>query len=128
MVVSNNYYVFMVKAVIYMPSDNLVPFDKLTVEKQRELASKGGRASVESRRRKKSLKQELLLLLEQGDTQNKVSLALVQKAMNGDTKAFEVLRDTIGEKPTDKQVISMENSPVDKLVQSIEGIKDADNK
>ena len=111
-----------------MPSDNLVPFDKLTVEKQRELASKGGKASVEARRRKKSLRQELLLLLEQGDTQNKVSLALVQKAMDGDTKAFEVLRDTIGEKPTDKQVISMENSPVDKLVQSIEGIKDADNK
>ena len=32
--------------------------------------------------------------------------ALIKKAANGDTKAFEVIRDTIGEKPTDKQEIT----------------------
>jgi hypothetical protein len=31
-----------------------------------------------------------------------VTLALIEKAMSGDTKAFEVIRDTIGEKPVDK--------------------------
>lgn len=28
--------------------------------------------------------------------------AIISKAENGDTKAFEVIRDTLGEKPTDK--------------------------
>ena len=41
-------------------------------------------------------------MLSQGDTQSKISLALIQKAINGDTKAFEVIRDSIGEKQTEK--------------------------
>lgn len=73
-----------------------------TTEEAREIGRKGGIASGEARRRRKTLKEELLLLLEQGDMQEKISLALIQKAMNGDTKAFEVLRDTVGEKPVDK--------------------------
>ena len=78
--------------------DNLIPqAHVLTVEEQ----SAGGRASAEARRRRKTLKEDLLILLEQGDTQEKVTLALLKKAMEGDTKAFEVLRDTIGEKPKD---------------------------
>lgn len=71
-------------------------------EEAREYGRKGGIASGEARRKRKTLKEELLLLLEQGNTQEKISLALLQKAMNGDTKAFEVLRDTVGEKPVDK--------------------------
>ena len=43
-----------------------------------------------------------MLLLESGNTQNKISLALIQKALKGDIKAFEVIRDTIGEKQSDK--------------------------
>ena len=31
-----------------------------------------------------------------------MSLAIIDKALNGDTKAFEVIRDSIGEKPKDK--------------------------
>ena len=82
--------------------ENLKPFNELTEKEQREIARKGGIASGESRKKRKTLKEELLLLLEKGDTQEKISLALLQKAMNGDTKAFEVLRDTVGEKPVDK--------------------------
>ena len=77
-------------------------FDNLTADEQLERAKKGGVASGESRRQRKTLKEELITLLEQGDTQEKISLALLQKAMNGDTKAFEVIRDSIGEKPVDK--------------------------
>jgi len=36
---------------------NLIPFDQLTEEEQRKIRSKGGRASVESRRRKKELRE-----------------------------------------------------------------------
>ena len=82
--------------------ENLKPFNELTEDKQRELSRKGGIASGEARRKRKTLREELLLLLEQDNFQEKISLALLQKATSGDTKAFEVLRDTIGEKPVDK--------------------------
>lgn len=73
-----------------------------TKEEARERGRRGGIKSGEVRAQRKTLKEELLLLLSQGDTQSKMSLALIQKAMNGDTKAFEVIRDSIGEKPVDK--------------------------
>ena len=85
-----------------MNESNLKPFNELTVEEQRKLAKKGGIASGKARRARKTLKEELLLLLSKGDTQQKISLALLQKAMDGDTKAFEVIRDSIGEKPIEK--------------------------
>lgn len=72
----------------------------------RERGRKGGLASVESRRKRKTLKEELLLMLSEGETQQSLTLALIEKAMSGDTKAFEVIRDTIGEKPIDKVMIA----------------------
>lgn len=81
---------------------NLVTADKRTLEERREIAKRAGKASVESRRRKKTLREELLAILSDGDTQNRVSLALVQQALLGNVKAFETLRDTIGQKPVEK--------------------------
>ena len=72
----------------------------------RERGRKGGLASGEARRKRKTLKEELLLMLSEGDTQQSVTIALIEKAMGGDTKAFEVIRDTIGEKPVDKVMIA----------------------
>ena len=80
-------------------NENLVDLRTRTTEEQREIARMGGIASGKARAARKTFKEELLLLLANGDTQEKISLALLQKAMNGDTKAFEVLRDTVGEKP-----------------------------
>lgn len=73
----------------------------------RERGRKGGLASVEARRKRKTLKEELLLMLSDGDIQQKISLALIDEAINGNnagsvTKAFEVIRDTIGERPFEK--------------------------
>lgn len=85
-----------------MNEENLIPFNKRTEEEQREIAKKGGKASAKARQERKALKDELLLLLSKGDTQQKVSLALIQQALEGNTKAFEIIRDTIGEKPVDK--------------------------
>ena len=82
--------------------ENLIPLNKRTKKKQREIAKSGGIASGESRRRKKQLKDDLIRLLETGDNQNNMCLELITKALNGDIRAFEVIRDTIGEKPTDK--------------------------
>jgi hypothetical protein len=75
-------------------------------EEARERGRKGGLASGEARRKRKTLKEELLLMLSEGETQQSVTLALIEKAMSGDTKAFEVIRDTIGEKPVDKVMIA----------------------
>lgn len=73
-----------------------------TSEQARENGRKGGKASAAARKRRKTLKEELLLLLSDGDTQESVTIALVKKAIQGDVKAFEVLRDTIGEKPVEE--------------------------
>lgn len=105
---------------------NLIKPDDLTPEQRRENASKAGKASVEAKRRRKTLKEELLLLLSDGDVQERLSLALIDEAMNGNkagsvTKAFEVIRDTIGEKPVDK----VENKNVD-IVIDLGDLEDAD--
>lgn len=85
-------------------SENLKPIR--SVDEAREKGKKGGEKSGEARRARKTLKEELLALLSSGDIQNKISVALLKKALKGNIKAFEVLRDTIGEKPTDKQEVS----------------------
>lgn len=85
-----------------MNEKNLIPFNERSEKEVRELAKKGGIKSGETRRRKKTFKQELTWLLEEGDTQKNITLALIKQALEGNTKAFEVIRDTVGEKPVDK--------------------------
>lgn len=113
---------------------NLTPF---TSEQSREEAvkngAKGGRASGESKRRKKTLREqmEMLLSLPVQDEQTRdfieslgiqpdevnnalaITLSMYQEALKGNTKAFELIRDTIGEKPTDR--LQIEEAPVIKL-------------
>ena len=75
---------------------------KVAREQRVANARKAGKVSARVKKERKTFKEELLMLLEEKDTQKKISVALVLKALDGDIKAFEVLRDTIGEKPTDK--------------------------
>lgn len=82
---------------------------KLNSFNDREIAKKAQQKSVESRKRNKTLKEELELLLLSDERQTKISLALLQEALNGNVKAFEVIRDTIGQKP--KDVIENINPP-----------------
>jgi len=89
-------------------ADNLVP---LTTEKAREVGRLGGIASGEAKRRKKTLRDELIALLETEDTQSRVSIALIQEAIVGNgsgsvARAFETIRDTVGEKPIDKVMVA----------------------
>ena len=70
---------------------------KLTVEQ----AKKGGINSGIARKRRKTLKEELLLLLETEEFQQRISTALLKEATQGNVRAYEVIRDTIGEKPVD---------------------------
>lgn len=83
----------------------------------REKGKAGGVASGKARRERKTLKEELITLLKTGDNQTKLSVALLSSALNGNVKAFEVIRDTIGEKPKDEIVV--ENPNATKVLESI---------
>lgn len=56
------------------------------------------------------MKEELLALLSEGHLQENITLALIKEALEGQNKmkAFEVIRDTIGEKPKDKVEIEQD--------------------
>lgn len=87
--------------------DNLHPSEyKLTQDEQKA----GGKASGEARRRKRDLRLMCQMVLEM-DVKTKdglksgaeaITLAQLQKALKGDAKAYEVLRDTAGQKPVEK--------------------------
>jgi hypothetical protein len=87
---------------------NLVPFNERTVSEQRTIAQNGGIASGKKRRERKKMREDLLRYLsevdpETGNTmQENIVLAAVAKASNGDVRAIEFIRDTIGEKPADE--------------------------
>ena len=90
-------------------------------EEAAENGRKGGIASGESKRRRKTLKEELLLMLENEDVQKSVAAALIREATEGNNAgsvrgAFETIRDTIGEKPTEKIMIAeVEQSVIDEV-------------
>lgn len=82
--------------------ENLVNLKDRTQRERSEIARKGAEATNKLLKERKTLKEELLLLLSQNNFQERISLALLEKATTGDTKAYEVIRDTVGEKPVDK--------------------------
>ena len=49
--------------------------------------------------------------------------AQVNKALEGDTRAFEALRDTSGEKPTDKVEASVTNENKELMKEYLESVK-----
>ncbi len=93
-----------------------------TSEEAREIGRKGGIASGKARRERKTLKEELLLLLSEGDTQEKMSLSIIKQALEGNTKAFEIIRDTIGEKPKEEiEVTDVTNKKFDEICSQLGG-------
>ena len=109
-----------------MNEKNLIPNSERSPSEVRENGKKGGIASGEARRKRKTLKEELLLMLSDGDIQEKISLALINEAIKGNnagsvTKAFEVIRDTIGERPVEK--VQATQTVVDMSAFSTEEIK-----
>ena len=109
--------------------ENLIPMSERSKEEVREIARRGGIKSGETRRRKKTMRETLELLLtmplkqgeradiEKGDNlkefakenvtvEQAMLIAQIQKALKGDAQAFEMIRDLIGEKPVDKKEVS----------------------
>lgn len=109
-------------------------FSHMTPEQRAECGRLGGLKSVEVRRKKKAMKEQLELLLSMPldnkavcdlekvkgfknlkgknvTVQDAILIAQVQKALKGDKGAAEYVRDTAGQKPVEKQDVTM-NVPV----------------
>ena len=105
-----------------------------TESEAREKGQKGGIASGESRRARKTLRAELEALLSQNTVDKKtgketdstvqeaITAALVAKAMKGNTKAFEIIRDTIGEKPVERfSLEEISQDTIDEVEKMVKG-------
>ena len=129
---------------------NLVPFGERSEREARELGQKGGIASGKARRRKKSMKQKMQLLLslpaadndqtelatmgiDPEDMDNEMVLvkALFIAAAAGDTRAFDRIQDVLGrsvareELALKKQEAKKRNTPSNgKLEELISGLQE----
>ena len=113
----------------FVPNEeNLIPLNKRTKTEQRAITQMGGIKSGEVRREKRLLKDTIEMLLNNKptpemvnecaekfgfnpkDLQEVITGGLISRAMSGDPRAYEVLRDTAGQKPIDK----VENTNINK--------------
>ena len=105
-----------------------------TGSEQVEIARLGGFASGEAKRKRKTIREELEFLLakqlknnkgEDISTREAISTALIGQAIKGNVKAFIAIRDTIGEKPTEKT--QTELTLTQALVEFVDGKSDDKN-
>lgn len=105
--------------------ENLIPMNRRTKREQREIASKGGKASGEARRKKRDMRQAAEMLLnmpvsnkqstmkatltalgineEDMDYSMGILAAMLVQAANGNVKAATFLRDTAGQNPAQQR-------------------------
>ena len=118
--------------------ENLIPFTERSKEEVREINRRGGIASGEARRKKKMLKDCFDVLLEK-DYKRKdgyvasgaetLALTVFEKAQRGDLKAFELVRDTAGQKPIDKVMLAeVDQKTIDDVESMVLGDSDDNSK
>ena len=117
---------------------NLRSFADMTATEQRVIQSAGGKASGESRRRRKTQAEiirqimELKLTPEEGADKlealgldptwaTDANVAVMQKARRGDVESLRYLRDTIGEKPV--QDVKVSTGDFSALDEALKGMK-----
>ena len=93
-------------------NENLKPFDSnQSREEAKKNGRKGGKKSGEVRRQKKTMREMLDYLLEKeltskngekATTLEAMMTAMIKQGLNGNVKAVEFIRDTTGQKPTEK--------------------------
>ena len=113
-------------------------FSKMTPEQRAENGRKGALKAIETKRKRKAMKETLEVLLDMPMKRGKVYTAeeiksfadlkgknitidqammicLVQKALKGDLSAIAMVRDTIGEKPAEKVEATVTKNHFDEL-------------
>ena len=92
-----------------MNEQNLIQFDKLTESQQREIRSKGGRASVKAKRQRKAIKTAILEAIyaetETGSTELEEMIGgMIRRVKKtGDPGTFEKIMEYVGKSPKDKR-------------------------
>lgn len=123
---------------------NLIPFNEMTVKQQREIASKGGKASQkkqkEEKEQKKTIAQALELILnaklpdkmakkmqeQTGVSELDYRTALAYSVISagikkGDANALRIVADYIGEKPADNINVSTDNGKFADILAQLKG-------
>ena len=130
--------------------ENLIPLNERTPEEVKAITSAGGKASVQKKRLAKDMRESMKVLLSMtltkdqqrdilGDTvdmldgyevtmADALNLKMLQEAGAGNTKAFEVSRDTAGYKPieqiqTDVNIMSESDRALIEKLAKREGVK-----
>lgn len=113
----------------------MIPFNKRTESEQREIAKRGGKASGEARKKKRTLKEGMRMLMDLevtdrrswnkcsrlgidiGDIDNEMLMlvALMKEAQGGNVAAFDRIKDLLDES---------EDTDNGQLTELIEGLKD----
>lgn len=126
---------------------NLIQFDQMSKEQRKEFSARGQKKYKENNRKRKLFKDCFLELLQHTATpemkqtvadmygvdvetvQDVVTASITSKALQGDVKAFEALRGTIGEDPVKKNELTGANgeSIVKKVYITEETARKTDN-
>ena len=112
-----------------MNDKNLKPIR--TKSEAREKGRNGGIASGEARREKKSLREAMQILMDadltgkDGKTMTgteAMAAKAFQAALKGDWKAWELVRDTAGQKPVERVMVAdVEPSVIDEVEAMVKG-------
>lgn len=81
---------------------------QFTAENAAEMGKKGGIQRGINIRERKTMRRALEDRLAQDDTLYRLADALINRALTGDVPAYTTIRDTVGEKPVDKQQIAVD--------------------
>jgi hypothetical protein len=114
---------------------NLTSLGDRPEEERRAIAAKGGHARKAMLDRKKSLRFALEALLssdlviegEEKSGAEAISLKLFEKAMNGDVRAFETIRSTVGQDPVQKVMVAdVDQSTIEEVEAAVLGTAESE--
>ena len=110
-------------------TENLISLANRTTEEQREIAVLGGIKSGEVRRNKRDLRKALETILESDITlpdgtvksgAEAIAYSLFEKALKGDSRAFEIIRDTCAQKVPDRlQITEIDSDVIEEVEQLV---------
>ena len=123
---------------------NLIPFNEMTEKQQREIASKGGKASQkkqkEEKEQKKTIAQALELILNaklpdkmakkmqeqtgvsEIDYRTALAFSVISTGIaKGDANALRIVADYIGEKPADNINVNTDNGKFADILAQLKG-------
>ena len=113
-------------------SENLKSNSERTPKERKELARKAGIKSGEARRAKKTMKQMLDYLLgkeitnkngEKATTLEAIMVQAIKQSLNGNIRALEFIRDTIGQNPRFTTELNVNQNSMAEFMKGLEKVR-----